>query len=578
MASYSKFQTDNKKFDSKETRTNIFNPEFNSMVSAKGIKETDNFQKNLPKWIDFVSWARWNPDLFLDLITPETGGIRLDLDQRVFLRSIVRFISVYGVFPRGYGKTFVEILGLYLVAIFYPDIDLSMTAQTKENASKLMEEKHREIIKFYPLLANEIVKANFSKDNADVKFSSGSFINVMANQQSSKGARRKRISIEESALLNNTLFQDVLEPIVNVPRRTIGKQALINPEELNGQINFFTTSGFRNSDEFVRNLTMVDEMAELKGKIVLGSDWQLACMYGRGESKSQILDKKTKLSPIFFAMNYESRWVGCVDNALVNINKLLDLRTITNPELKSDGKSEYILGVDVARSEDTSNNQSSVAVAKIRRNKNNKIMSIDLVNIINISNALSFKIQAIEIKKLKKSYNAKAVCLDTNGLGVGLCDELMKEAYDQNTGEYLGCWATINTDKQPELEDAEKIIYDLKPQSAQSDIIVAFMDMVESGKLQLLEKKPNISYDINDKSNYVENALPFINTDFLIEEVANLQLKHLNNGKLAIEKVLKKINKDRFSALAYALWYIKTFEDNIGQESTIDPLKYLFIN
>lgn len=61
----------------------------------------DKFQQNLDKWVEFVSWARWHPDLFLDLITPETGGIRLDLDQRVFIRTLVRFVSVYAVFPRG---------------------------------------------------------------------------------------------------------------------------------------------------------------------------------------------------------------------------------------------------------------------------------------------------------------------------------------------------------------------------------------------------------------------------------------------------------------------------------------------
>jgi ribonucleoside-diphosphate reductase alpha chain len=36
-----------------------------------------------------------------------------------------------------------------------------------------------------------------------------------------------------------------LEPVVNIPRRTVGRMALINPEELNGQINFLTTSGLK---------------------------------------------------------------------------------------------------------------------------------------------------------------------------------------------------------------------------------------------------------------------------------------------------------------------------------------------
>ena len=102
----------------------------------------------------------------------------------------------------------------------------------------------------------------------------------------------------------------VLEPIVNVPRRTIGKLATVNPEELNGQIAFLTTSGYRGSDEFTRNIKMIDDMAELKGKLVLGSGWMLPCGFGRGETKSQIMDKKSKLSPTFFGQNYESKWVN----------------------------------------------------------------------------------------------------------------------------------------------------------------------------------------------------------------------------------------------------------------------------
>ncbi|MEM4995005.1 hypothetical protein WKH56_20785 [Priestia sp. SB1] len=307
MSSYSNFQSQNAK--NKNDRYDIYNSAFNSSVEAKGQTEVDNFTKNLDKYSDFVSWARWHPDLFWDLITPETGGIRLDLDQRIFLRSIARFISSYGVFPRGYGKTLLEIMGMYHAAIFFPDIEISMTAQTRENAAKLVDEKHRELTKFYPLLKNEITKYSSSKDSVEVLFTSGGRIDCLANNQSTKGARRKRLNVEEAAQLNAALFDDVLEPIVNVPRRTIGRQALVNPEELNGSINFFTTSWYRGTDEFERNIQMVDDMANLKGKIVLGSDWQLACEFGRGETKAQLLDKKAKLSPTFFALNYESKWV-----------------------------------------------------------------------------------------------------------------------------------------------------------------------------------------------------------------------------------------------------------------------------
>ena len=475
-------------------------------------------------------------------------------------------------------NTFLEVLGLYHTAIFYPDIELSMTAQTRENASKIIEEKHREILRFYPLLGDEIIKATFSKDTVEIKFVSGAVITILANHPSSKGARRKRLMIEESALLNNELFESVLEPIVNVPRRTIGKASLVNPEELNGQICFFTTSGFRGSSEFARSLRMVDAMADLRGMMVCGSDWQLAEMYGRGETKSQILEKKAKLSPINFDQNYCSKWTGNTDSQLVDINKLMDTRNLEHPEFKNDDKYEYILGVDVARSQDKSNNQTSIAVVRLKKSKNGKLKEASLVNLINVSNALNFTAQAVEVKKAKNAYNAKVILIDTNGLGVGLCDKLLEDTIDPDTGKSLGCYDTINTEQEAEEDGAEKIVYDLKPQSANHDVIIAFIDMVESGKLRLLEKK-DVREDMGSKNAYLKN-LPYINTDFLIEEIANLKLKQLSSGKYTVEKVIRKYDKDRYSALAYALWYIKKFEDNIeivDKDSDDELLKYLIL-
>lgn len=559
MSSHKHFQSNNKKHT--RNRVDVHEPDFNPTVSGAGNKEVDSFTKNLNKYIDFVSWARFYPDLWWDFITPPTGGIRLDMDQRVYLRCISRFVANYMVFPRGYGKTILELMGMVHTAIFFPDIEISMTAQTKENAAKLVDEKWREILKFYPLIQNEVKgKPNISNDRVEIVFTSGGRIDVMANAQSSKGARRKRINVEESALLNNALFEDVLEPIVNVPRRTIGKEALINPEELNGQINFMTTSGFRGSDEFNRNIMMIDEMAELKGKIVLGSDWQLAVNYGRGEPKSAILDKKAKLSPTFFAMNYESKWVGASDGALVGINKVIDLRTLSKPENRGDGVSTYILGVDVARSNSKNNNKTSISVLKIKRNKDLKITKIPVVNIINLANGLNFTAQAIEVKRIQKLYGAKVVVVDVNGVGSGLRDELLKDTIDPVSGESLGCWDTLNTDDQPETPGSEKLVYALTAQGINHDIIVNFIDIVESNKLQLLMKYPDNNYDANDTVFFNNYVLPHIQTDLLVEEIANLKLKPLQNGKYSIEQLTKRVDKDRYSSLAMAAWYIKEFE------------------
>ena len=522
----------------------------------------DDYGFNIDNWEYFCSYSRWFPDSFLDLIKPPKGGLNLHLDQRIYLRVMLRFTSFYGVFPRGYGKTFDEVLASMLACIFFPEISISLSAQTKENAADLLKDKYNEILRFYPLLKNEIDKANFAKGDALVVFKNGSRLDNLANAQTSKGQRRKRINMEESALIDNDTFLDALLPIVEVPSVCVGKYSIVDPEELNQQINFFTTAGFKGSDEYQRSVDMVKDMVNLNGKIVLGSSFWLPCWYGRGSTKSQIFQKKRDMTMISFAQNYESKWVGAASGALVNVNKLMNCRSLTSPILSSKNKEdEFYIGVDVARSQNTSNNQSFISVIKVNRTKDKtKIVSMDLVNLVNIPNIMNFTAQACVIKKYKKLYNAKNVIVDGNGLGAGLIDELLKESFDPITKESLGCWDTINDDNTPEVpEIAEKILYNLKAQSVQSKIVTNFIDVVDSGKFRMLESRQQSDFTEKEYDDFDNCVAPYLQTDCLFEEIANLKLKHLSNGGVTIEKVVNKLDKDRVSATIYVLWYINEF-------------------
>ena len=111
--------------------------------------------------------------------------------------------------------------------------------------------------------------------------------------------------------------------------------------------------------------------------------------------------------------------MGGTDNCLVDVQKLLDLRTLTHSELKGDGKSEYMISVDVARSAKTSNNQTSICVGKIRRDRKNLVKKVEIVNIFNLPNGLNFTGQAIEVKRIRERFNTfgnTLVIVDGNGL------------------------------------------------------------------------------------------------------------------------------------------------------------------
>ena len=537
------------------------------------ISDETVFGKNLWNYYQFVSWAKWYPDRFIELFKSEESNMQLHYDQRIFMRCDIRFQSMYGVFSRGYAKTYTEVLDDFIVAILNPNITLSVTAQTRENAAALLQDKTNEILTHYPLLENEIEYKRFSKNDAIIKMKNGATITNLANAQTSKGRRRHRIKIEESALLNNALFEDALAPIVEVPRTTSGSLALVDPEEMNFQIHFFTTSGYRGSDEFARSVRMVNGMRNLTGDIVLGSSWRLPCYYGRGSSKTQILKKKRNSNPIFFAQNYEQKWVGCADNALVDVNKLMATRTLEEPILEAQRETdEYYIGVDVARSENTNNNQSAIVVIKVIRNPVNKrVAELQVVNVLGVTNKMNFKNQACMIKKLKNQYHAKMVIVDGNGLGSGLVDQLLLDSYDEITGNYIGCFDTINTDNKPENPNAEKCLFDMKAQGYQTKVVSYFINAVDSGMLKMLIRKQEQDFTDKEREFYDRNVLPFVNTELLFMEIANLKLKVMAGNNLTVEKVVKKIDKDKFSALSYCIFYILEFMNQERVRPSFDP-------
>lgn len=142
-------------------------------------------------------------------------------------------------------NTWGEVISMFIIAILYPGITMSLTAQTKANAAELLKDKYTEITRQYPLMKNEMFKPRIAKDDFELNFVNGSRIDVLANAQQSKGQRRNRIQIEESALLDNQTFEDALKPIVEIGRTTKGKLGVIDPQELNQSISFYTTAGFR---------------------------------------------------------------------------------------------------------------------------------------------------------------------------------------------------------------------------------------------------------------------------------------------------------------------------------------------
>lgn len=171
---------------------------------------------------------------------------------------------------------------------------------------------------------------------------------------------------------------------------------------------------------------------------------------------------------------------------------------------------------------------------------------------------------------LSKS-RVKAIVVDGNVIGRGLIDRLLEDVTDPETNQELGCFDTINTDQKPDVHNAIKIIYDLTATGINDEIIRTFIDYVETEKLKLLrvdDKAKSNSTMVNDDG-LINEERARIHTQFLIDEISNLKLKRTSKS-ITVEQVQRKIDKDRYSALAYALYYIFMFLEKTEEETWDD--------
>lgn len=569
MAGRKNFETKGKK--NTKDRYDIYEPEFESPIKPSELS-ANIVTKHIKEFTELCSFLKWMPDIFWDLYKPESGGLTFDLYQRVMIRIIARFFEVYDCAPRGIAKTLIHVMGHYHAACCYPNITTSITASTKESAVKIWKDKHDEIMRFYPSFAANIKSVSFTKDSGRVEFINGSVVDSLANSQASKGLRRRRGGLEESALIDKETYDDALEPIFNIARTTMA--GVIDPEELNGQINRYSTSGYKNSDEFDKILTMNRNMYDLKGSFVFGSDWFIPVHFGR--QKKSVIDRSRANNLIRFRQNYLCDWIGVADGGLINISKLIKARVLDTPELECprDKKgnfelNEYVIAADIARSNSENNNKTSIVVLKIIRGNTGIIRKVNVVNIINPPNGLNFDEQSVIIKRVFYQYGGnyniiksrvKAIVLDINGIGQGVLESCLKEITDFETNEDYPAFATMNTEDKCLDRNAPQIIYGLKAQGINSDIIRIFINSVEANILKLIRPFEDIQSDIPDNVDKISVEVVCFQTQQLIDEVSNLKLNESKDRKvLSVEPLVKRMDKDRYSALAYGLYYIFMF-------------------
>lgn len=552
----------------------------------KGVVIT---QEWLEKNEDFLTeqWEIFSayPDIYLDLIKPKESNFELFPYQRIFLRACMRYTNIYITAARATSKTFLSILAKYLQCVFVPNHVGSIVAPNKNQAAKISKQKIQEIWRIWPLLKNELepsnsssegVRANFGKDYCDLFFKNGSRLSIVGALDSDRGLRTHATLIDEARDQDGDMISEVILPQMNVSRRM--ENGLVNPyEKINTQVIYATSAGMKSSFAYEALIDIFEKsIIDPKNNFCIGLDYRVPVMHGLIDGKYV---KDLKMSPSYnettFASEYMGTWLGGSDESWFNFEKLSKYRKIKNPEWKQKFRGEqnifYLISVDVGRLSD------QTVACIFRVNIKNERYFATLVNLEVLGRSAeskTFTRQAIDLKILIRKYNPREVVIDTNGLGIGLADEMIKTHYD-NEGELLPAYGFFNNDdyKKIQPKDAPAILYSLKANGPLNSKIhgnaysrlngglVRFLITEQEARSSLLATKVGSKMSFENR---IRRLMPHELTTKLFEEMANLRLKRTGLD-IALEQINPRFPKDKYSALAYGLWRIKELEEESYQ-------------
>lgn len=234
-----------------------------------------------------------------------------------------------------------------------------------------------------------------------------------------------------------------------------------------------------------------------------------------------------------------------------------------------------IISADIAlmSSKKNKNDASQIFVNQMLPTKAGRYIS----NIVygETSEGLRTEEQALQIRKLYDEFQGDYIVLDTNGLGLGVYDELASDISDPDTGEIypaLSCCNDQTMADRCKSAGAEKVIWSIKASpKLNSECAVLLREGFRSGKIRLLVTEYDAEELLGSIDGYKKMSpqqkerikYPYTNTTLLINELVNLQYEE-NNGNISIFE-RSGARKDRYSSLSYNYLVTIQLESKLGR-------------
>lgn len=544
--------------------------------------DKNKIRNNLEYYQRIIAYWRKYPDKFIDYLCSlnSDNTFKFYFFQRMYLRIVMRYRTVYAVFSRGFSKSFLAVLSLMIKAVLYPRAKLATVADGKAQSAQILSSKMQEICQLIPALANEIMwdtrgkiaQTSQTKDSVTYSFKNGSTIQNVAMTESTRGSRFQGLLVEECAKIDQDKLTEIIMPTLVISRQV---NSQVDQEEVLNQSSVFVTSaGYKDTYSYDKLIqTLCEMVGDPKHAFILGGDWKIPVVEGLQPAnfiQSQEMDNS--MDEAGFDREYNSIWAGNIEGAFFNTNKFDQHRVLNIAETKYNkgiaAKGYYLLGVDVGRLGCTT----EVVVIKVTPQPTG-VAAKQIVNIYTFEED-HFGMQAIKIKRLFNQYKCNIAVVDGNGVGAGLVDFLVTDQEDYDTGETLWNWGVYNDDdrvykKYETPETIKNALYIMKANQALNSEMYAYCQtQLLAGKLRFLidenvAKNKLMAQAQGKKMTALQRAdylRPYVETSILKSQMANL-VQENEGANIILKQASSKIKKDKVSALIYGLYWCKLQED-----------------
>lgn len=515
-------------------------------------------------------------------------NIHLKLFQKILLYAMM--INNYFMFcaSRGLGKTWLTALFCVVRCILFPGTKICVASSTRVQANEVLLKITDDFCKNYSwgsdLLNNEISYKSVGQNNAVIEFKNGSWIRVVTASDNGRGARANILIVDEFRMVDLDVINTVLRKFLTAPRTPgyLNKEAYKHLVERNKEV-YMSSCWYKSHWSFAKaKAYVVNFLDDTKKYFICGLPYQIAIKENL-LSREQVEDEMSEadFDEITFSMEMGCLWWGDTGDAFFSfddVSKRRKLKTAMYPPSEKYKVPDLtlnerrILSVDIAlmaSKKNKNNDAASIMVNSCIPTSNNNRIS----NLVYMQNWEGLTTDELGIIVMRLFYHMKCtdIAIDTNGVGLGVYDFIIKDQIDPDTGEVypaLSCCNNKDMEERCKVKNAPKVIWSIKANQAfNNEMCTMLRAGLKNGKINLLVSEFEAEEILRDKikgfsklSMYeqTDKKMPYIQTTLLVYELIKLNSK-INGNNVKIEEQSGE-RKDRYSSLGYNYWVARQIE------------------